>query len=107
MQNPLRALLQKRIAFRVSDDGNNLPLSHLADPLINLLGNVEIAELDQQVATVRDAELLRRLERALHVLEREVKVASQAQLRGRSDSLLKGFEQMGKIFAIVMIVVVR
>src|SRR5579864_1960009 len=103
MNDPIRALLQERIAFGVSNDGNNLPLSHLRDPVINLLGNAEIAELDQQVASVRDGELLRRLERALHVLEREVKIAPQAQLRGWSDSLLKGFEQMGKILAVIVI----
>ncbi len=106
MQDPLRALLQKRIALGVGNDRNDPPLSHLADPIINLLGNAEITELDQQVATVRDAKLLRRLERSLHVLKREVKVTPQAQLRGWADSLLKGFEQMGKILAIVVIVVV-
>lgn len=90
----------------MSDDGNDVQFSHLFEPAIDLLRDAEIAELDQQVAALSDAIPGGINQCALHVFEREMKVATQAEARRIAYTLLQFLQHLRKICAIIKMTMV-
>src|SRR6185437_8567773 len=89
------------------NDGNDLALDHLGQPVIHRLRNAEIVEFHQQIPRAANAPALRSLECRLHVLKGEMKVTSEAQLRLWPDPGLQLLQESGQIGAIVEVSVVR
>jgi len=91
----------------MSNDWGRSRLAHIGEPLIHLGGNAEIAELDEQIAAVADAVPRGVLQGTLHVFEREMKVATQAEFWPIAYSTLEFLQQIREIFTIIEIAVVR